>query len=160
MKLKTMMAVVACALAIGTTAHAQLGWTLNQCQNAWGNPIYTEHNAERDLQLYVFNLNPNMTGKVYLLHDHVQSIGYLSMDRKFLRDNAQRLLRQSIAGAWKPFNDGRRKETTGTWQCGNPNDDDTAGYAILWADPDVDGTYMLEISTGLWLAYMRNQRVN
>jgi hypothetical protein len=153
------MALAAFALASGNTAHARLGWTLDECQKAWGKPIYTAHTSEFDLTCYTFNLGTNLTAKAYLLNGHVQAISYLSLDKKFLLAKVKQLLHQNSPGVWTPYDDKRDKETVGTWQYLNSDDEMTA-YAVLWANPDVDGTYNLQISSNLWNAYLSNRNVN
>ena len=149
--------MVALVLTIGSV-QARLGWTLDECENAWGNPVYAG-NSGLGLPNYWFKVQSNLWASVILLNGKVHSIGYYSKSGKFLVKNLNQLLTKNLDTTWYVYDDGRGKETWGTWHV-LADDGSLIAYAIIWNYPDKNGFYSLTLGTGLWNNYLDSHGTN
>jgi hypothetical protein len=134
--------VLAASTLFATSAHARLGWTLDDCQEQWGAPISVDYDKSVGTTSYVFRSSAKLYVQLYLLNGQVQSLGYLSRDKKFLQNNAQQILEKNLNDGmlWTLYDDGRGKETLSTWQYKDQSDEILA-YALLFAKPTVKNSY-------------------
>jgi hypothetical protein len=107
--MKKMMLLLTAALGLTMSAHARLGWTLDDCQNMWGAPVRVTYDSSINQTFYIFRAQPNLFTQVCLLNGYVQSIGYFSKDKTLLKNNADQLLQKNYPGAWTRYDDGRRQ---------------------------------------------------
>jgi hypothetical protein len=156
--MKTMMAVAAFGLATGA-AQARLGFSLQECENMWGQPRDAGFNVKVNQPYYTFKAGPKLFVTVILLNNQVQSINYCSPDGRFLANNAMQILQKNFTGFWGLYDDGRGKDTVATWQVSN-NEGESIDYAILYSHPDNRGFFHLQVSTELWDAYLRNNGID
>ena len=147
-------------LAIGN-ANARLGWTFEQCQNAWGAPIDTLPSSSADEIGYNFSVQPNFFAQVHLLLGVVESVEYCSTNKQFLLDNVHQLLQKNHSGYWHPYDDRHGRMTSKSWKVDNQYGDGMA-YALFFSNPDNRGFYHLQVSSVAWDTYLMglNERDN
>jgi hypothetical protein len=148
-----MIAAAAVLVLAAQSAHAQLGWTDNDCQLKWGSPTSTHMNFEAGTLECTFSTGSDLRVQVDFQNDkvdlinRVQSITYSSASRKFLSANIMKLLQANYAGNWRLYNDGRGKRTIHTWKVADQNGGEAA-YAIFQRSNNGDGRYTLQVGTG------------
>ena len=152
------MAVAAFGLAIGSTAHARLGWTLEQCEDTWGQPIKVAYNSQVGQTFYLFRAEPKLITAVYLLNGQVQSVSYLSRDGRYLLNCVREMLQKNCSGNWTVYDDHRGKQTAATWSYID-GDGTVIAYALLY-NYAKSGFYSLQVSTALWDSYLRDHNVS
>jgi hypothetical protein len=144
---KLILSLTALASLTMASAHARLGWTLEQCQAMWGEP--TSYLGEQlGSSCYNFQASSNFYAQVNLINGIVHRVTYCSRSRDFLLDNAGQLLQKNLAGFWGKYDDGRGKATLMTWQFLDGNN--TIAYAILNSYPDEKGFYKLQVCSHYW----------
>jgi hypothetical protein len=147
-------ALIGALIVSATSAHATLGWTMDDCLNAWGTPIKVQYNAPLHKPGYIFKVQANLYTEVYLLNDQVASVTYLSKSKNFLGKNVIQLLSKNNDGTWELYADGRGKETSETWHVMNDSDGTYEAYALFWSKANSGGFYRFQVSSGLWDSYL------
>ena len=156
-----MILIAAAALGLAAeNAHAQLGWTLDDCLAKWGPQITAPHmNLEAGTVAYLFHTEPDLKIQVDFLDVldvlRVQSIVYSSASRKFLAAHIMEFLQANYAGNWQLYKDGRGKTTIHTWKAGDANGAEAA-YAIFQRSNNGDGRYTLQVATGYFDSYINS----
>jgi hypothetical protein len=148
--LKTLLAVTAFALAIGNSAQARLGWSIEECQQRWGQPLKVGYDSDVDYLWYNFRVNDQLGVTVRLIKGTVASLCYWSQDKNYLSANLQTLLEMN-GGAnggngWESYQSGDN-HYLGTWRIAL-SDGTMVRYASLLRKPD--GYYNLDIGTALF----------
>jgi hypothetical protein len=121
---KTLLALTA-ALGLITSAHAHIGWTLQDCIDHWGQ--YQEKiNDHNGIPTYMFKEpSSGMMITTQFYGDHVESICYIT-NNDYLLKHWKELLTKNYSGGWKVYDDGRGRETLATWST-----TDNSAYAIV-----------------------------
>jgi hypothetical protein len=146
---KTILLLTA-AFGLTMSAHARLGWTMEDCRAHWGDPINVFHNSQFNLDGYNFRVSPELVAQVWFLNDRVQSLDYCTKNTRFLITNVQQLLQKNFPGAWRLYDDGRGKETLKSWQAFDETGSRILAYALLWNKPERNGFFHLQVSTNAW----------
>jgi hypothetical protein len=147
--MKKLMMIIGTALAIAGSAHARIGWSYQDCVNAWGQPEKFNNSDIFGSQSYWFRSStPGLFVEVFMLNETVHHVTYVTKNKQFLINNSNELLQRNLSGFWSLYDDGRGKKTLHTWQYTNA-DGQLIAYALLMNQP-VSGWYQLMISTGYW----------
>jgi hypothetical protein len=145
---KLLLLLLTAALGLTISAQAHLGWTLQDCQEHWGQ--YSEINDDYGIPTYVFKepvSGMEITTQFY--GDHVESICYIT-NPTYLHQHYQEILTANYSGGWQAYDDGRGRATVKTWKS-----TDLSAYAIITTLRP--GTVRLQVSTVRYDAFLRNQ---
>ena len=147
--MKQLMLIMSALVLIVGSAHARLGWTLEQCENIWGSPVKVQYNEMTGATYYNFMANANLYPQIYILNGIVEDIEYCSRNKTYLKNIAEELLQKNYPGVWSLYDDGRGRRTLHTWKVVNQYGDMMA-YAIFSNEPDSLGYYHLQVSSAVW----------
>jgi hypothetical protein len=147
----TTLLMATLGLAISAfSAQARLGWTLDQCKQAWGEPIRQEPDPLTGTPGYLFRVEPDLYTRVFFLNGYVQDINYHSKNKTALLNDAQTILHKNYEGKWGIYDDGRGSQSVQSWQAFNLDGSAIVAYAIFWSAVDANGYYTLQVATQSW----------
>ena len=145
--MKKILLLLTAALGLTMSAHAHIGWTLQDCTEHWGH--YTQTDDKYGIPTYVFKEpSSGMVITTQFYGDHVESICYLT-NNAYLLKHWKDILTKNYAGGWQVYDDGRR-DTSVTW-----NATDGSAYAIV---KDMGhGTVRLQVSTTRYSEFLKSE---